>query len=71
MNKKVKHCKYSDSCFTCPKDDCVINAHDICNVNKTEYDIYERDHLKEVKRKGNYKSVESKYRQSNGRLCVY
>lgn len=62
MNKKIRHCKYSDSCFTCPKDDCVINAHDICNVNKTEYDIYERDHLKEVKRKGNYKSVESKYR---------
>lgn len=58
MNKQIQHCKYSDSCFTCPKDDCVINSHDICNVNKTEYDIYERDHLKEVKRKGNYKKCQ-------------
>ena len=66
MNKQIRHCKHSDSCFTCPLDDCIIGAHDICRVNKTEYDIYERDHIKEVTRKGNCKSVKSKYRQSNG-----
>lgn len=57
MNKKVQHCKYSDSCFTCPLDDCVITK-EICNVNKTEYDIYERDHLREVKRKRRYKKCQ-------------
>lgn len=58
MNKEIEHCKYADSCFECPMPDCVAYSSNAYKYNKTEYDIYEREYLKEVKRKGNYKKCQ-------------
>lgn len=49
MNKETEHCKYSDSCFTCPKPDCVASAQNVCRVNKIDYDLKYNSTRKECK----------------------